>query len=119
MAIGAPQAKPAITTIQATIPAGQYLSNAADLTAGNLVMLLSPTNWTPANISFQVSEDNVTWRDLFDANGFPIIKPMGPNRAVNVDPAFTSGALWVRLMSGPRDNPVTQAQDAVFIMVIQ
>jgi len=119
MAEASPRAKPTITSIQVTIPAGQYLSNAADLSTGNMVMLFTPLNWTPANLGFQVSEDNVLWRDLFDADGHRILKAIGPNRAVNVDPSFTSGALWVRLVSGPLQNPVLQEQDAVFTMVIQ
>ena len=82
-------------------------------------MLLTPLDWTPANISFQVSEDNTTFRDLFDSDGHEIIKAMGPNRAINVDPSFTSGALYVKLMSGPRQNPVVQAADRVFTIVIQ
>ena len=115
----APRAKPGITSIQVTIPAGQYLSDAADLSTGSMVMFMTPLNWTPANISFQISEDNVLWRDLFDSDGHEILKSMGPNRAINVDPSYTSGALWVRLMSGPRQNPVPQDQDAVFTIVIQ
>ena len=52
----APRAKPGITSVQVTIPAGQYLSDAADLSTGSMVMLMTPLNWTPANISFQISE---------------------------------------------------------------
>jgi hypothetical protein len=115
----APAAKPVVTTAQVTIPAGQSLSNAADLSAGSMVMLMTPVNWTAANISFQVSEDNVLWRDLFDANGNEIVKAMGPNRAISVDPSYTAGAMWVKLMSGPRQNPVPQEQDATFTLVIQ
>ena len=119
MPISEPRAKPAITTATVTIPAGQALSNSADLTTGNMVMLLTPTDWTPANISFQISEDNINFRDLYDVSGAEILKSMGTNRAINVDPGFTSGALYVRLRSGPHTNPVIQQADRVFTMIIQ
>ena len=116
---GDPTAKPAVTTTTVTIPAGQALSSSADLTAGNMVMLLTPADWTPANISFLISEDNITFRDLFDSDGHEIVKSMGPNRAINVDPSYTSGALYLKLLSGPRANPVAQEADRVFTIVIQ
>jgi hypothetical protein len=112
-------AKPTITSTTVTILAGQSLSSAADLSAGNMVMLLTPPAWTSANISFQVSEDNVTYCDLYDSNGNEILKAMASNRAINVDPSYTSGSLWIKIRSGPGANPVTQAADRIFTIVIQ
>jgi hypothetical protein len=114
-----PQAKPAITTATATILAGQWLSTSVDLTAGNMVMLITPDDWTAANIGFQFSEDNINFRDLYDDSGHMILKPIGPQRAINVDPTFTAGALYVKFVSGSRLNPVLQAADRVFTIIIQ
>jgi hypothetical protein len=114
-----PSAKPPIITATATIPAGQAVSNSIDLTAGNLTMLMTPTDWTPANVSFLVSEDNVTFRDLYDPGGFEIVKSMGPNRAINIDTSYSSGSLYLQIRSGPANNPVIQAADRIFTAVIQ
>jgi hypothetical protein len=45
-----------------------------------MVMLLTPATWTAATISFQVSEDNATWRDLFDTDGNEVRRPVSPTR---------------------------------------
>jgi hypothetical protein len=119
MADVTPRAKPTITSVTVTILAGQAVSSAGDVSAGNVTMLLAPVDWTPANISFQLSEDNVTFRDLFDTDGKEVLKAMGPGRAMNVDTSYTAGSLWVKIRSGPRDNPVPQAADRAIILVIQ
>jgi hypothetical protein len=111
--------KPTTTTAQVTIPAGGSLSDSADLTAGNMVMLLSPVDWTPANVTFQISEDNVNFRGIYDDDGTEIVNSMGPSRAVNVDPSFTSGALYVKIVSGRQQHQVPQAADRIFTIVIQ
>jgi hypothetical protein len=105
--------------VTVTIAAGQALSSAGDISAGNVTMLLMPTAWTGANISFAISEDNITYRDLYDANGNEILRPTGPNRALNVDPGYTSGSLWVKIRSGPAANPVNQAADRAVVLVVQ
>jgi len=114
-----PTAKPATTTATVTIPAGQSVSNSADLSAGNMVMLLTPDDWTPANISFLVSEDNVKFRILHDSNGMEIVKAMAPGRAINVDPGYTSGSLYVKLSSGSSLYPILQAAARDFVIIIQ
>jgi hypothetical protein len=114
-----PRAKPAITTTTVTIPAGQSVSTSANLTAGNMVMMLTPPDWTPANVGFLVSQDNVTFKDLFDFDGNEIVKSMGASRAISVDPSYTTGSMYVKLRSGPLTNPVPQSADRVFTIVIQ
>jgi hypothetical protein len=115
----APLAKATITTVTVTIAAGEALSSAADLSTGDVVMLLMPVDWSPANVSFQISEDNVTYRDLYDASGVEVLRPVGANRALNVDPGYTSGSLWVKVRSGSHVNPVNQAASRDIVLVIQ
>ena len=110
--------KPTITSVTVTIPAGQSLSDAANLTTGSLAMILSPPDWTPANISFLISSDNVNFRDLYDSMGAEIIRALKPNAAINVDPSLTTAALYLKLLSGPRQNPVPQEADRVFTLVL-
>jgi hypothetical protein len=114
-----PRAKPPTVNVSVTIPAGQTVSNSADLSAGNMVMLLTPDDWTPANISFLVSEDNVKFRNLYDSNGMEIVKTMAPGRAINVDSSLTSGSMWIKLCSGSSTNPILQEEDRVFVIIVQ
>src|SRR5215475_8895648 len=102
-------------TATVTIAAGTAVSTSADLSSGAiLTTLISPDDWTPANLSFLISADNITFSDLFDALGQEVLKSMGPGRAILVDPSLTQSAFYIKLRSGPRANPVMQAADRVF-----
>jgi hypothetical protein len=60
--------------VTATIPAGQSISSAIDLSAGNALFCQMPSGWTPALLTFLISYDNVTFGDFVDQNtrGNPI-----------------------------------------------
>ena len=108
------------SALTVTIPAGQSISNSVNLTlTGSVLVVLSPLAWTPANISFLVSADDVTYCDLYTAEGVEMIKSMGPHRATIVDPAVTAGAIYLKLRSGPVANPVIQTADRVFTLIVQ
>jgi hypothetical protein len=110
-------AKPAPTILSATILAGQSLSSSLNLTTGSLALLMSPDAWTPANISFQISEDNVTFRDLYDGNGVEVLRPMGAARGSIIDQSLSAAALYLKIRSGPSENPVVQDADRTFVCV--
>lgn len=110
--------KPASTVSTATILAGQSLSSSLDLTAGSLGLLMSPDAWTPANISFALSQDNITFRDLYDSNGVELLHPMGAARAYIIDPLMSSAAFYLKIRSGPSENPVAQDADRAFVCVV-
>jgi hypothetical protein len=106
------------STVTVTIPAGQSVSNSADLTAGSLALVISPQVWDPANISFLVSDDNTNFVDLFDADGAEAIKAMAPGRGILVATALTQAAMYLKIRSGPRANPVIQSAARIFKLVI-
>jgi hypothetical protein len=103
--------------LQATIPAGQALSSSIDLTSQSVVMLIVPDDWSPANVTFQVSMDNVLFHDLFDAMGNEILRPICVGSAVQVDPTFTQYVNYFKIRSGPRNNPIPQSADRVWMFV--
>jgi len=111
-------AKPAPIVSSVTIPAGQSLSSPLDLTTGSLALLMSPDAWDPANVSFQISEDNVTFRDLYDRDGVQVLRPMGAARASIVDQSLSTAALYLKIRSGPSENPVEQEADRTFVCVV-
>jgi hypothetical protein len=106
------------TAVTVTIPAGETESNSVDLSTGGLMAILSPLEWTPANVSFLVSADNVSFRNMYDGHGNEVIHPMGANRSTIIDPSLTAGAIYVKIRSGPAQNPIVQADDRIFTLVI-
>jgi hypothetical protein len=111
-------AKPAPTILTTTILAGQAVSSSVNLTTGSLALLMSPDAWTPANISFLISEDNISFKNLFDGNGVEILRPMGAGRGFIVDQSLTAAALYLQIRSGPAANPVVQDADRTFVCVL-
>jgi hypothetical protein len=110
-------AKPA-NVLTITIPAGQSLSAAGDLTAGALALLIGPPDWTAANISFQVSLDNVTFVDLFDGSGEEVLRTVPANSGTLMATNLTQAAMYIKIRSGSRDAPVLQAADRVFTVAL-
>ena len=109
-----------MTVISGTIPAGGFLSSAMDASTGNPVFVQAPTLWTPANISFQISADGITFADWFDWNGKEVILPCRAGTAwlVLTDILGAKGA-HMKVRSGSRDSPVVQEADRVFKFVIE
>jgi hypothetical protein len=106
-----------LSTATVTIAAGASLSDAADIRAGNVTMLLTPADWTPANTSFQVSSDGTTFTNLTESDGNEIHVAMGANRAVLMPPALLP-ANYVRIRSGLAAHPVPQSSARTFTMVM-
>jgi hypothetical protein len=95
------------------ILAGESLSSEVDLTVYSVAMLIVSTAWSPANMTFLVSMDGVDYYDLFDASGTEVLRAIKPGTAILIDPAVTTAANYMRVRSGPRDNPVPQRSDVV------
>src|SRR5262249_13710030 len=93
------------STVTATIPAGDFISSPVDLTNNELSLIFAPEQWTPAQITFQVSPDNVNFADLFDAAGLELARPLRPNTAIGLPTVYTKAALYLRIRSGPRSAP--------------
>jgi|SRR5215471_10850837 len=107
------------TVVTGTIPAGQSLSDSIDASAGNPVFVVGPVDWTPANISWQLSADGITFHDWFTWDGKELLKPCVAGTAwlLISDILGTKGA-HIKVRSGSRDHPVIQAADRVFQFVI-
>src|SRR5262245_23633380 len=99
-----------LTVLKPTISAGQSLSNAVTSPGGTAACIVMPAKWTPANISFQVSADGVTFADVFDA-GRELIVPCVPGTAVSLSDAITTKSVQLKIRSGARSSPVVQQAD--------
>ena len=106
-------AKPA--AISVTIPAGEALSSSAELSRGTLSMILLPTNWQPAHLSFQISADDSQFRDLVDEAGNEVTRLIAGGCAMPV--GLQRPQCFIRLRSGSRDGPVPQAAACVVTLL--
>ena len=104
-----------------TIAQGESLSDGLDCTAGAIVRLTMPANWTPANLTFQISSDGALYNDLVDFNGNEVTLPVVPGSAVVVAPLadFLKAVAFLKVRSGTRKHPVVQQQDATFAIAIE
>src|SRR5262245_18535250 len=106
------------TCAAATIAAGESLSAPVDLTSSRVALMISPAEWTDAEITVQVSADGETYCDLFDAHGYELRRTVVPNAATIFVPAFTQGAVFMKIRSGSRVEPIAQEAERVFTLVL-
>jgi len=96
------------------IPAGQSLSNGINCSAGTIVRITTPPAWDLANLSFQVSNDGITYNDLWLPQGGEVIIPCGPSRALNIDPTRWPSAVYLKVRSGSSAEPIVQKAQRQF-----
>jgi hypothetical protein len=116
-AISFGQSKTAETSV--VIAAGESLSTSVDLTDQAAVMVITPPDWSPANVTFQVSMDNVTFYDFYDNQGNEILRAIRPGAAMLIDPAMTEYVNYLKIRSGPKTNPVPQQDDRIVQFITQ
>jgi hypothetical protein len=100
----------AATVLTVSIANGASLSNGVQIGAGALVGIILPT-FTSAALSFQSSEDGVTYREAFDAAGVAITVAATTGNCSLPAPAALKGAPWLKVRSGTSGAPVTQGAD--------
>ncbi len=106
----------ALLTASLTIRAGESLSDSCDCSAGTLVRIAAPDEWTNANLTVRISSDNQKWSELAYRNGRPFYIPVHPGTSVVVSPDdwILKAFKYLQFRSGTRKQPVVQAGDRVF-----
>ena len=101
-----------------TIPAGESLSNALDVSSGLIFRILMPDAWSSeASISFQLSIDGGKFYNVFDEYGKEIIVPCIPTSVLPFRQyAMHMGALKIR--SGSLTAPIVQEATRIFGIVL-
>ena len=121
MALAIPLFGQGVSTI--TIPAGQSLSGPVELrpqgragfcTAAVLVM---PSAWTAADITFQGSIDGSTFGNLFDDSGAEVVVKAGAGRVIVLPAADFWGLRWIKVRSGTSTSPVNQSAQRVLTIL--
>jgi hypothetical protein len=98
-----------------TIPAGESLSQGVDCSEGYFARIQMPSLWTPANLSFQISDDGVTYWDLVDKTGAEAMLPVrvGSAMMIRIEP-WSSAIGWWKFRSGSCLRAVTQEAARTF-----
>src|SRR4029077_10995835 len=106
----------AFTAVNATIMAGQSLSASVNVSAGNVGIkrIAMPAAWKSAWLTFQISYDNVSFRDVYWPNSTPVVVTLMPGATVVTD-ADVWQAAYFKFRSGTAIAPVIQPVDCAFI----
>jgi hypothetical protein len=96
-----------------TIPLGESLSDGIDCSAGKIVRITVPQEYTEANMTFQTSSDGNLYNDLYDEHGDEITVSAKPDTTIVVTGAWVHSIGWLKLRSGTREHPVEQEKDEV------
>lgn len=93
--------------VTATIANAAALSDAVEIEGMKPVLLDVPA-WTAAVITFQVSHDGVTFRDLYDEDAAEVNCSTFSTARVLQLPAQLEGAAFLKIRSGTTGTPVNQ-----------
>jgi hypothetical protein len=97
------------------IAAGQSISDGLDCSAGSIIKITMPGNWTTAELTFQTSSDGVMYNDIFEQNGQEVMCTCHPGTAIIGLPLLVG---WVKFRSGTRARPVPQVELREFAVAI-
>jgi hypothetical protein len=102
-----------------TITAGESLSEGIDCSSGEIVRITVPQEYTPANLTFQVSTDGVFYNDLFTSSGEEITIAARPSTGIVIHEPWTRSIAFLKFRSGSRDHPVEQREDCKFGIAVE
>ena len=94
-----------------TIQLNESLSDGVDCSAGTIVRITVPQEFTPSNLTFQVSSDGNLYNDLFDARGDEITVVAKPDTGIIIGEHWAKSINFIKFRSGSRDHPVKQTKD--------
>ena len=98
------------------IAPGESLSDALDCSAGRIIKITMPGDWTYADITFQTSSDGVGFNDIMRPDGQEVLCTVFPGTAI-IGMDLVTGFLKIR--SGTRDRPIEQEEIRTFAIAIE
>ncbi len=105
--------------LTATIANGASLSNEIDFGGSSMQMMLMPTAWTVAVITFQVAEaTGGTLRNAYDEFGNEVSVTIAASRAVPV-PLELAGVRFVKIRSGTGGSAVNQGAECIITVILK
>jgi hypothetical protein len=98
-----------VATAVATIASGASLSGAVDTGTARLAQINMPAAWSAANLTFQTSDDGVTYRNLYDSSGTEYVVTAAAGRSIILSLADFIAARFLKVRSGTAGVSVNQA----------
>jgi hypothetical protein len=106
-------------TKTATIANGASLSGAVDLGDNVLVRIIMPAEWTTAVLTFQTSDDGVTYAEALDTyDALLSYNPLVGN-ARPVEPVDFLGVRYLKVRSGTAASAVNQTAERIIKLVVR
>jgi hypothetical protein len=102
-----------------TILAGESLSDGVDCSAGSIVRITVPQEYTAANMTFQVSSDGNFYNDLYTTDGEEITITAKPNTGIVVHEHWTRSIAFIKIRSGTKSHPVEQREDCRLSIAVE
>jgi hypothetical protein len=94
-----------------TIRLGESLSEGVDCSAGTIVRITVPQEFTPSNLTFKVSSNGDLYNDLFNSNGEEVTIVAKPDSSIVVSAQWARTVGFIQIRSGTREHPVEQVKD--------
>lgn len=117
----AKQHRSGVETTTVTIANGAALSDASDGKGKTLAGVQTPSAWTAAALSFEVSADGTTYVPLYDAGGEVYVPSAliatGAARGFALDPTLFMGWRYVKARSGLNGATVNQGAQRVITLI--
>lgn len=115
--------RPAIEDISegktATIASGASLSGAIDLEYLFVTEILIPSTFDGTAITFQKSDDNSTFYDLYDEDGVEINFPASASRIINISQVTKLyGFRYLKIRAGTAASPTAQTTTDTILTVM-
>lgn len=107
-----------VSSITATIGSGASVSGDIDLGLNRLGRIDMPAAWTAGDITFQVSNDNVVWNNLYDKDGVEYNVKTDASRSIIISVSDTMSIRYLRVRSGTSTTPVSQAASRIITLVL-
>lgn len=110
-------------SMDANIANGASLSQAIENiglgAASALVGIEMPAAWTAANLTFQVSFDGDTYKDLYDKDGNEVTVTAAASRYIGLIPSLFAGIRHLKVRSGTSGTPVNQGAARTLRLVVR
>jgi hypothetical protein len=105
-----------------TIDANDVLSTILDASGCEIVRIMMPDEWTPANLSFRVSQTAASgdFRDLYSSRGNEVLIPCVARACFGLgqEGRGITQSSFLRFRSGPSGGPIQQAALRLFTVVM-
>lgn len=111
-----------VTTATVTIPAGGSVSNSLDCTMMTPLRMRMPAKiWAGESVvTFLLSTDNVTFRDLMHPDGQQVSAVVIPDTVVLIEADIgVKAGSYLKIRAGRRGDPVVLESDCSFEFVMQ